>query len=391
MDAQTILGRLRAGEDIATIRFVPETIWLRVANVAADANELDILTTVAEKVKSREGTGNEHFMVMGELAFLLYKNHLAEESRTVLHELITITDHSISQKQVTMQIIDSTVAALPSRSGQPPKRKSIIDEETNKRTKLPVEIPPSRDRNPPHTVGKAATISTAAPKRRGRPPKVQPTANGPKPAEPKVAKVTLQQPDLCHPQISRALKGDGSVVSIEPRASTWEVVVAKRGRGRPRKSAPASLPYSPWLPQASSTQTAGPSSRTRASAALSTTATDPSFRSQLPAPPPAIMNTDPQLTAPAPGPAQVLDPDVVRPEFSRCSTSYRSSRSAMSVTPEPSSSAFSDREYRPLDSGRMAPPRKVRMRRFLDADGNDRQEMVLDKKESDRERPQREQ
>ena len=104
MDAQTILGRLRAGEDIATIRFVPETIWLRVgqccritllrthrltahmvsprsANVAADANELDILTTVAEKVKSREGTGNEHFMVMGELAFLLYKNHLAEEVR----------------------------------------------------------------------------------------------------------------------------------------------------------------------------------------------------------------------------------------------------------------------------------------------------------------------
>lgn len=56
----------------------------------------------------------------------------------------------------------------------------------------------------------------------------------------------------------------------------------------------------------------------------------------------------------------------------------------MSVTTGPFSSASSASEYDgPLPPGRMAPPRKVRMRRFVDEDGHVQQEMVLEGKRYD--------
>lgn len=108
MHVQQILERLQAGEDAAAIRFVAEAIWLRVgesypfplcstldltptfhgsAKAAGTLNELNILASVAEKVRSMEGTGKEHFTIVSDLASLLYENGLTEEVR--VQEIVT--------------------------------------------------------------------------------------------------------------------------------------------------------------------------------------------------------------------------------------------------------------------------------------------------------------
>jgi hypothetical protein len=229
----------------------------------------------------------------------------------------------------------------------------------------PQEIPKKEDHE------SAENVSAVAPKRRGRPPK---RASVVAPIEDSSSKrfklkgsgrrdVSLPPIESKNTPQQTATHGPPDTPE-EPSTST-SVVPAKRGRGRPRKTASARLPTPPKLEPKSEARTGneGPSARTRASTGAVSESLPPTFNSQAAASQPAIQ-------ANASQPSVVPTVSATNPQAHRPAT-----RSSSSDGAAPSSDESEPSRRLPpvpagvIDGGNIPQPYRHRWGYYVDEEG----------------------